>query len=215
MCGLYISMAQIILKPEDQPTGKIVPSRPVSPIELSIGKVLGLSMLMPGDLILVRKVDSDFIGSMIRKVQERGGFPAEHARWEHAAVYIGKGKICEANRGGVKFAMLSKYAASHWIRVRRDVQLNMDRRHELVIHALTSTTLRYSFLDIFSLWKQARFGFGSVEGGRKLLGPQYPRSATICSQLYADCYVHVTGKILGDLQDGISTPAALSATDTL
>lgn len=152
---------------------------------------------------------------MIGKVQEKGGFQSEHARWEHAAVYIGKGQICEANKRGVKCAMLSKYAASHWIRVRRDAGLTMDRRYELAIHALTSTTMKYNFLDIIALWKQSRFGFGSVEGGRKLLGPQYQKSATICSQLYADCYVSVTGKILGNLEDGISTPAALSASNTL
>lgn len=209
-------MTQEILNPEDQAYGKYIPNGPLSPTEVEMGKVIDLHGLLPGDLILVSAIEQQFVGHMIRQVQEKGGFLPEHARWEHAAMYIGQGVIIEATRKGVKRAMLSKFAKDHRIRVRRDGTLSIEERYQLVVHALTLSDTPYNFIDIVKLWRKSRFGFGNVaEKQSSRLGPQYPKSATICSQLYADCYVNVTSKVLGKLRDGISTPAALSATDTL
>ncbi len=135
----------------------------------------------------------------------------EHARWHHAALYVGKGVICEASRIGVQRDMLSKYVGSHYLRFRRNPDLKIEERYELALHALASQGVSYNFREIFRLWKAARFGFGnSTKANVQMLGKQYPKQATICSQLYADCHVSVTKTVIGNLDGGETTPACLS-----
>lgn len=166
-------MSQIILKPDDSPNGTLVVQGPLSQRELTLGKVIDLNQLLPGDLILISACQPGFIGRNIQKVQELGGYLTEHARWEHAALYVGKGVICEANRRGVRRAMLSKYVGDHYLRFRRNPNLTIQERYELVIQALASQDFSYNFREIFRLWKSARFGFGnSLKANVQLLGKQ-------------------------------------------
>ncbi|RSZ59826.1 hypothetical protein HF313_13925 [Massilia atriviolacea] len=209
-------MSQLILKPDDKAVGRFIVQGPLSQKELSLGKVIDLSRLLPGDLVLVSACHPGFVGRSIQKVQERGGYMREHAVWQHAALYIGKGVICEANRNGVRRDMLSKYVGDHHLRFRRNPHLTVPERYELAIHALASQGISYDFREIIRLWKAARFGFGnSTKANVQLLGKQYPKRATICSQLYADCHVSVTKTVIGNLDGGETTPACLSMTALL
>lgn len=209
-------MLQKILKPDSAANGSYVVQGPLSQNELQLKKVLDLTQLLPGDLILVSAVTPDFVGRNIRKVQARGGYLDEHAMWEHAALYVGKGVICEATRKGVRRAMLSKYVGKHYIRVRRNTCLTVEQRYELAIHALTLHDFRYDFREIVRLWKNAHFGFSnSTKATVQFLGKQYPKRATICSQLYADCHVSVTKTVIGNLDGGETTPASLSISTAL
>lgn len=85
-------MSQIILKPDDSPQGNLVVQGPLSQKELALGKVIDLNQLLPGHIILVSTCQPGFIGRNIRKVQELGGYLPEHARWEHAALYVGSAR---------------------------------------------------------------------------------------------------------------------------
>lgn len=203
-------MSQIILKPEDRAVGSWVVQGPLSQNELGLGKVIDLGKLLPGDLVLVSKCHPGFIGRWIRQVQERGGYMREHARWEHAALYVGRGVICEACRNGVRRDMLSKYVGNHYLRFRRDPKLTIEERYELALHALASQGTSYDFREIVRLWKAARLGFGnSTQANAQMLGKKYPKQATMCSQLYADCHVSVTKTVIGNLDGSETTPACL------
>lgn len=209
-------MPQVILQPNDAPEGVHIFEGPLSQKELKFGKVLDLTQLLPGDLLLVCACEPGLVGRAIRQVQQRGGYLSEHAQWEHAAIYIGKGVICEATRGGVRRSMLSKYVGDHFIRVRRNLTLSIEQRYETAIHALAIQGFSYDFWEIFRLWKSARFGFGdSTKANVQRLGTQYPKRATICSQLYADCHTSVTKIVIGNLDGGETTPACLSTAPLL
>src|SRR6266446_4080939 len=62
------------------------------------GRIIDLSELEPGDLLLFRPVgDSDSISRAIVEAQSNI-FQKRHAQWTHAAVYLGDDEhICEAN----------------------------------------------------------------------------------------------------------------------
>ena len=208
-------MGQEILKIEDAPTGTFTPTGPLEPFELKLGKVIDLSKLCPGDLILVSSVKLTVVGGAIRKVQAQV-YQGEHARWEHAAIYIGKGFICEATRQGVAMATLSKYMVNHVIRARRDNTLSLQQQYEIAIHALTRQNATYSYLEIGKLWYKATFGLKKSAGqNMDKLGYYFPARATICSQLYGECYLEVANKLLNNLRDGTVTPAGLSSSKLL
>lgn len=208
-------MAQTILSPDDDAEAEFVVQGPLAENELVLGKVIDLDRLLPGDLILVSSLAPDYIVRCIRKVQERGGYTPEHSRWDHAALYVGKGVICEATKNGVRRARLSKYVGRHLIRARRAAGLTLESRYELAIHALTLHGFSYDFREVFRLWRAARHGFNNAIHDSSVLGNPYPKRATICSQLYADCYVSVTKVVIGNLDGGETTPAWLSVTPQL
>lgn len=151
------------------------------------------------------------IGKAIRSVQTMGGYAHEDARWEHAAVYIGDGALCEANRKGVQIGSIFDYAADHLIRIRRNTSLTQDERWELVVNALKQQNYHYGFLSICSILWKARGGFYRSQGKPV----SFPKSAVICSELYADAHVRVCGQALGNLRSGEVTPASLSIDTTL
>src|ERR1700676_86670 len=64
------------------------------------GRIVDLSTLEPGDLLLFRPVnpESDSISQRITAAQLDAGLHRRHAQWTHAAVYLGDGQsVCEAN----------------------------------------------------------------------------------------------------------------------
>jgi hypothetical protein len=207
-------MPQLILRPEDTPKGQAVVEGPLSERERSLGKVIDQSLLLPGDLILTSAVTPGLIAHNIRAVQRRGGYGEEHACWEHAAIYIGHGILCEATRRGVRREMLSNYVGTHNLRFRRDNSLTTDQRYELAIAALSFQDYSYGMLEVLRLFKAARWGFGNhVKANMKTSG--FPKRALICSELYADSYAKVTKRIVGNIAGGEVTPASLSADATL
>lgn len=161
---------------------------------------------LPGDLILVSAIKPNFIAKAIRRIQEKGGYASDDARWEHAAVYIGSGTLCEANRHGIRIVSIFDYTGSHLIRVRRNNSLTKDQRWELAVNALKKKNYSYNFFSIISIVWKAYNGFWTEQG--KAIS--FPKSAVICSELYADAHVQVCSIVLGNLRSGEITPASLS-----
>src|ERR1700693_4303524 len=63
---------------------------------LDSGLVPDFDVLHPGDLILVKASQPDFISKQIEKLQALG-YGSEHAAWTHAAIYLGDElMLCEA-----------------------------------------------------------------------------------------------------------------------
>jgi hypothetical protein len=183
----------------------------------SWGRILDLSQLDAGDLLLFRSVDpgSDLISDGIEKAQLAGGFPKRHAQWTHAAVYLGDDEhVCEANfkvpgrPNGVIIRSAFDYCdGSHAVRARRPKNMSSKQRLRIAIGALTSLGKGYNF------WQIAEFAQAAVaERGFKRLwrGLRSPPQGFVCSTLYQDAYNFAfqgTSIRLGSL----CTPAHLSA----
>jgi hypothetical protein len=207
-------MPQLILTPDDAATGPFTVRGPLSRKEIELKKVIDLSVLLPGDLVLVSSMNPGIVARRIREIQQHGGYLPDDARWEHAAMYIGKGVILEATRSGVHRAMLSKYVGDHYIRVRRHPALTKEECYELVISALSLEDYSYSYWEVLRLWKRSKDGFGNAANAKQL-PTRYSKRATICSQLYVDSYITVTNAVIGNADGGESTPAWLSVAATL
>lgn len=157
-------------------------------------------------MILVSAIKPSGIQRAITKVQLRGGYEQEDAQWQHAAVYIGRDSLCEANRHGVKVEPIWQYIGGHRIRVRRDNALDDEARWHIVVNALTMKGYRYSYPSIIKLWWQSYAGFY-----RSTIKPESISSrARICSHLYADAYTKATKKVIYAGEDSPPTPACLS-----
>lgn len=204
-------MNQIYLHPNAKPTSKATIHGPISRAEQALGKLLDTSILLPGDLILVSSINPGLVQRSIRKIQSKGGYSLEHARWEHAAMYIGKGVLCEASRKGVGRAMITNYVGSHVIRARRDLSLSESDRWKLAIEALSQQGYSYSYLEIARLLIMSRIGYSDHTNLNKL---SKPKMAVICSELYADSYALATRKVIGNIEGKEVTPASLSAERT-
>src|SRR5262249_35818251 len=88
------------LLPDDLPSGTIQIDRQLPLAAPQWGRIVDLSKLEPGDLVLTRPMhpNSDFASLAITSAQQEGGFPIRHAQWTHAAVYLRDDEhICEAN----------------------------------------------------------------------------------------------------------------------
>ncbi|NIE63145.1 hypothetical protein [Burkholderia sp. Ax-1719] len=207
-------MVQHILAANALPKRVATISGPLSRQEIAARKVIDVDALLPGDLVLTSEVTPGFVASSIRRVQGHGGYGHEHARWEHAAIYLGDGIVCEATRRGVNRQPLSHYVGSHDLRFRRDLGLTSDERYRVAIAALSFSDYSYNLWEIFRLIGVAHRGFGNKSNsvGRSV---GFPKRAVICSELFADSYAKVTKRIVGNIAGGEVTPASLSADDTL
>jgi len=212
MAGLFTSMPQIVLGPTEPSQGTVLVSSPLSNEERRLQRVLDPTIPRPGDLVLASSIVPTFIPRQIRAVQMRGGYPVDDARWEHAAIFIGKGQIVEATRKGVHTTRLSRYFETHLLRFRRDERISLIEGYELAIEALTYQDYRYSFLEIFRLLLRAR-GAGFANKAKE--GFNYPKQTLICSQLYADSYSAITGRVIGNHRARETTPASLSMSKQL
>jgi cell wall-associated NlpC family hydrolase len=183
------------------------------------GKIIDLTQLEAGDLLLFRPVDSnsDSISVGIKRVQLAGGLPERHAQWTHAAVYLGDDEhVCEANfkvpgqPNGVNIRSAFAYCDGlHAVRARRPKNMTQKQRLRIAIGALSNLGKSYSFRQItdFATAAVAERGF------RKLWrGVRNPPQAFVCSTLYQDAYNFAfqgTSIRLGSL----CTPAHLSASE--
>ena len=202
-------MPQKVLLPSDNP---VVGSewRPTGPIPTALrqfDKFPNIEQWLPADLLLVSSVEPDRVTKQIIVTQERGGFSAEDAKWQHAAVYLGEGYAIEATLHGVRYAPIYPYIGKHRLRVRRPRGLSNDQRWRVAIQAAVRANERYAIRSILSLYGQSFKGFWTNKRG--LVGAQ--RSSVICSQLYSDSYSSVTGQLLTRTVADTITPAALSA----
>jgi len=130
--------------------------------------------------------------------------------WHHAAVYVGRSRICEATpRHGVVLESIYKYVPSHRIRARRCPILKDDlaASYDVAIAALARLHRPYSFATALSLWWMSLSSFLEMDFARA------QSRAQICSNLYFDSYSQAMDRGLKIV--GTPTPAALSATPAL
>lgn len=205
-------MAQLILEPSNQSTsGEWRPDGALpSSVRDMFGRYPNIDEWKPGDLILFHIPDkTPWMSRLIIKAQS-ANYAFEHARWHHAAIYVGDGFLCEADvRHGVRHAPIHEYVGRHCIRVRRDAKLTEADQYKLAVRALTRLRQSYSFLEILKLAFQTRRGLWrpsefmlSTEG-------------MICSHLYNMAYQGVAKRILFDTKERSIIPAELSLTDVL
>lgn len=189
-----------------------IPVGPLPPELRSFGYYPDITLMHPGDLILLSPIKIAGIPKKIVAAQEIGGYALEDARWTHAAVYAGaKVGLCEATRRGVHASLLHGYVGRYLFRVRRDPTLDRDKGWEIVVNALARLNTRYSFLSIGTIYLRAT--------GQGLWASQamsaHEKDALICSQLYAEAYSLATGKTLWNRVGKEVTPAYLSQTSAL
>ena len=206
------------LHPESDPVGSVRVDRELPFQARRWGRILDVGALQAGDLLLFRSAarDLDRISRSIVKAQNQGGFPERHARWTHAAVYLGDDEhICEANFGvrgypsGVIMRSIHGYCdGAHVIRARRPRDMTEKQRLRIAIGALQNLRRAYSFRQIFQFYRAAVTGRGFWAGVPR--GPRISVRALVCSTLYQDAFNfahHGNRVLLGSL----CTPAHLSA----
>jgi hypothetical protein len=203
-------LTQIILNPKSvKDSDNLNTWEPEYPIPNAVrewGYCPNFNDWLPGDLILVSAIKPNFIVKAIWSIQKKGGYSYDDARWEHAAVYIGSGALCEASTKGVRIRTIFDYTGSHLIRIRRNSSLTNDQRWEIAVNALKQNNYKYNYFSIIDILWKAKIGFWNGQG--KAIS--FPKRAVICSELYADAHVKVCSVALGNLRSGEITPASLS-----
>ena len=172
-----------------------------------LGVIPDLGSLQPGDLLLVSSISPTVISKAVTKFQKIGGYPEEHARWHHAAVYLGNDYVCEATatRGIVQTQIYKYLIGAHLLRFRRVPMLNVEQRYQLAIMAMTRLGDRYGHANLLNLAGAALEGFWNQNFFSR------PKRL-VCSELFSEAYTLVTRRILGS---GEVTPAFLSLTSNL
>ena len=119
-----------------------------------------------------------FVGKLIRYFL--------HSKVNHAFVYIGEGKIVEANPTGAAVGYLTQYTDITWSREK----LTKAQRTAICSRAKSLVGTPYGFLDIFFLWLdllgiKLNFVANWVKRSDRM----------ICSQLVAACYDVANAKL--------------------
>lgn len=105
---------------------------------------------LPGDVGLVRI--SGGVGVLIRFGQWLNG--DGYANYEHAFVYVGDGKIVEAQPGGAILTDLSKYDGRDIFWSTGLINLTAGQRVTIVTMARNQVGTPYSFLDYFAMFNK-------------------------------------------------------------
>ncbi|MBM3582205.1 MAG: hypothetical protein FJX37_09615 [Alphaproteobacteria bacterium] len=204
-------MAQQFLDPKDtKVNGEWRPSRALeAAVRDKFGRYPNINEWRPGDLLLFNIPENTPLGSKLIIKAQHANYVIEHARWHHAAVYVGDGFLCEADIGGVRHVEIDKYLGRHLIRVRRDMTLSIDDQYKIALRAMTRLREDYGFRQILAL---AFHGIrGSWYPSQLALGSR----GVICSHLYNYAYMGVTKRLLFSTGDRPIIPAELSLTDVL
>lgn len=201
---------QFVLDPSDAGHAVDVwtPSEPLPHAVRKFGFVPDVDLWRPGDLLLFSSVKPGWISKAITQTQARGWNTCD-ARWHHAAVYIGRSRVCEATMGGVGLGSVYKYIPTHLIRARRCPILDHDLvgSHDLVVAALIRLNRWYSLSTAASIWWKSLSGFSKINFAMAA------SRAHICSHLYTDSYLQATERALETVIT--PTPAYLSASTKL
>lgn len=176
------------------------------------GKCPNVDEWLPGDVVLMSALKQGRMSRYIVKCQDRGGWEEADARWHHTAVYIGNCEVCEATVRGVKVSSLyDRYLTTHLLRVRRDPNVEMDKRGQSAIQSLRRLGKGYGFGTAMGVWSYSIYGFWKDRKSFIIL----PGKTVICSSLFAEAYSRATLKAMGNTDHSIPTPAFLSHTDLL
>jgi uncharacterized protein YycO len=146
-----------------------------------------------GDYFVVRT--SGFFGLLIRL--------GTQSSWNHGGVYIGDGKIVEANPKGVQISPVNKYGLMAW---NKHETLTVEQRAKIVLHAQSLVGDPYSFRGIARLTLR-------ILGLRFFSGTRFMRYLVskeeyFCSELVAEAYEKAGVKMYRDAAD--VTPAFLA-----
>ena len=169
------------------------------------GYLPDVRMWRPGDLLLLSAVKPNFMQQRIINTQRRTGYAEEHARWHHAAIYLGERYICEAVPSGVRYRPIEEFVPNYLIRVRRDHKLDIEQAYSVAIRAIMRLSKSYSH------WPAVRAWLRSWKPIVFSLDLRVRRRAIICSQLFHDAYMEATNRTLVERVDTIVLPAELSA----
>jgi len=202
-------LPQVFLDPDDTTTtGTWTPAGPLPAAVRKFGRYLDTSALLPGDLILFNAKRPTITSRAIIRVQQRGGYREDDARWHHAAVYTGEDEIVEAVLHGVRHNPIFSYFPSHRTRVRRDASLTAPQRLSLVVKAMSNMRKNYSLGQLPLLCWDALRGYWQPAPIDR------PSFVTICSEVYAKSYAAATMRYLCN-PALIVKPADLSLTTLL
>lgn len=184
-----------------------------------------ISLLQAGDLLLVAPVRASLISTAVERAQ-LGVHAPLHAKWIHAAMYIGRNLIIELDgAGGVKIAPLWKYTCTHKMKFRRAQQNHgvaaappsPDDIDELTGYKIAVAGLQ-NFNTKYSLVDAARSGWTNMVRRRAPNGRVELRTAgAVCSTMYSDAVYQVLHRQAAPPipQAQHFQPADLSASDFL
>jgi len=127
----------------------------------------------PGDYGVVKT--SGLVGRLIRV--------GTSSRWNHAVIYVGDGKIVEANPTGVALSDVSEYPIIAWNQ--HEGSLDQTKRDQIVAYAKTLVGKPYGFFDIAVIFFRI---LGLRLPPQKLWNSLAKRMGYICSELVAECY---------------------------
>jgi len=126
------------------------------------------------------------------------------SRWNHAFIYVGDGKIVEANPTGVAISNLSNYSPVAW---NQHENLTDEQRKNICSFALSAIGKPYNFLVIFILVLRI-LGFKLLANTR-LLYKLSQGDGYICSELVAEAYTKSNVPLIAKSDDQI-TPGDLA-----
>jgi uncharacterized protein YycO len=124
------------------------------------------------------------------------------SRWNHAFIYIGDGKIVEANPKGVAISNVSKYKDIAW---NQHEQLTEAQRQKIVKRAKQMVGEPYGFGAILVIALKI-LGLKIIAKLRKFAENE---KSVICSQLVAMCYSYAKIKV-SDKPHAFTTPGDLA-----
>lgn len=104
------------------------------------------------------------------------------SRWNHAFIYIGDGKVVEANPTGVAVSPVAKYPKIAW---NLHEELSPDARAKIISHAFNAVGRPYNFAIIVMLAFRA---IGVKIFPKKVIDYLAKHDGYICSELVAECY---------------------------
>ena len=205
-------MPQKVLLPSDNsvPGATWKPPGPIPAALREFGKFPNIERWLPADLLLVSSIEPSTLTKQILGAQLRGGFNADDARWQHAAVYLGDGYVIEATLRRVQYVPIYAYIGKYRLRLRRPIGLDQNERWKIAIQAAVRANERYAIGSIFRLYFRSFKGLWTREMPSAI---KAQATSLICSQLYSDSYSSVTGHLLTRTVLETATPAALSHSD--
>lgn len=173
------------------------------------------SQFQPGDIVLFRPLNPDFLQKRIISHQERfcrdWKCSDEHARYTHAAVYLGyDGLLCEAVWPRAQFSSIDEKIEDNCIRIRRVLSLTEQQRKELAEAAASLRNVRYGWKTLVEL----RFTKDTLKRRLPDVEDESEQRSLICSTLCSHALKRVGVCVLPPDQR-ITVPAYLSLTGEL
>ena len=128
--------------------------------------------LKSGDIFVVH--GRHLISRIIRIVTD--------SHWNHATMYIGKGKYIEANNEGVEIKNIEEYGEKD-IEVYRYKNITKQQQKIIITHALSEKGKKYDVMQLIQLFIYFLFG---IRGNAREIGT---KNKYLCSELVAESYL--------------------------